>query len=72
MGPGARVSASIGESRYTDSLLLLGGLRGAVDGFFEQVMVMDEDPGRRSNRLALLRDAQTLLCGVADLSRLPG
>jgi glycyl-tRNA synthetase beta chain len=72
VGAGARVSASIGESRYTDSLLLLGGLRGAVDGFFEQVMVMDEDPGRRSNRLALLRDAQTLLCGVADLSRLPG
>jgi glycyl-tRNA synthetase beta subunit len=33
---------------------------------------MDEDLGRRHNRLALLRDVQRLLGGVADLSRLPG
>jgi glycyl-tRNA synthetase beta subunit len=35
-------------------------------------MVMDENLERRNNRLALLRDAQLLLGGVADLSRLPG
>ena len=40
--------------------------------FFERIMVMDEDVGRRNNRLALLRDVQLLLGGVADLSRLPG
>jgi len=33
---------------------------------------MDEDAARRENRLALLRDVQTLFGGVADLSRLPG
>jgi len=33
---------------------------------------MDEDIGRRNNRLALLREVQSLLGGVADLSRLPG
>jgi glycyl-tRNA synthetase beta chain len=47
-------------------------LRAPVDEFFERVMVMDEDLGRRNNRLALLRDVQLLLGGVADLSRLPG
>ena len=43
-----------------------------MDLFFERVMVMDENIGRRNNRLALLRDVQQLLGGVADLSRLPG
>jgi len=49
-----------------------GGVAGAVDEFFERVMVMDENIERRNNRLALLRDVQRLLGGVADLSRLPG
>jgi glycyl-tRNA synthetase beta subunit len=35
-------------------------------------MVMDDDKALRDNRLALLRDVQTLFGGVADLSRLPG
>jgi glycyl-tRNA synthetase beta subunit len=35
-------------------------------------MVMDENLVKRNNRLALLRDVQILLGGVADLSRLPG
>jgi glycyl-tRNA synthetase beta subunit len=34
--------------------------------------VMDENLLKRNNRLALLRDVQILLGGVADLSRLPG
>jgi glycyl-tRNA synthetase beta subunit len=33
---------------------------------------MDENIEKRNNRLALLRDVQLLLGGVADLSRLPG
>ena len=33
-----------------------GRLRAPVDEFFDRVMVMDEDPGRRNNRLALLTD----------------
>ena len=54
------------------SLRALIALRGPVDDFFERVMVMDENPERRDNRLALLRDVHRLLGGVADLSRLPG
>jgi glycyl-tRNA synthetase beta chain len=60
------------HQRYSDSLRALVGLRAPVNEFFDRVMVMDEDTAKRNNRLALLRDALTLLGGVADLSRLPG
>jgi glycyl-tRNA synthetase beta chain len=60
------------QRRYSDSLRALVALRAPVDDFFERVMVMDENPARRNNRLALLRDVMLLLGGVADLSRLPG
>jgi glycyl-tRNA synthetase beta chain len=58
--------------QYGESLRALLGLSGAVDDFFEHIMVMDENLERRANRLALLRDVQQLLGTVADLSRLPG
>jgi glycyl-tRNA synthetase beta chain len=60
------------QHRYADSLKALVALRAPVNDFFDHVMVMDENPLKRNNRLALLRDAQLLLSGVADLSRLPG
>ena len=60
------------QRRYADSLQALVGLRAPVNDFFDRVMVMDENLERRNNRLALLRDVQILLGGVADLSRLPG
>jgi glycyl-tRNA synthetase beta chain len=60
------------ERRYADSLRALAGLRTPVNDFFDRVMVMDENAVKRNNRLALLREAQVLLGGVADLSRLPG
>jgi glycyl-tRNA synthetase beta chain len=60
------------QRRYADSLKALVALRAPVDDFFERIMVMDENLARRNNRLALLRDVQMLLGGVADLSRLPG
>jgi len=66
------VAESIARREYAQSLRSLISLSAAVDNFFESIMVMDEDLGRRQNRLALLRDVQRLLGGVADLSRLPG
>ncbi|ABA56899.1 glycyl-tRNA synthetase beta chain [Nitrosococcus oceani ATCC 19707] len=52
------------------TLTALAGLRGAVDQFFDEVMVMVEDPKLRANRLALLARLQTLFLQVADISRL--
>jgi glycyl-tRNA synthetase beta chain len=66
------VTLAATQRRYSDSLQALVGLRAPVNDFFDRVMVMDENPTRRNNRLALLRDVQILLGGVADLSRLPG
>jgi glycyl-tRNA synthetase beta chain len=60
------------QRRYGDSLKALVGLRAPVNDFFDGVMVMHENLSVRNNRLALLRDVQLLLGGVADLSRLPG
>jgi glycyl-tRNA synthetase beta chain len=60
------------QRRYADSLKALVALRAPVDQFFERTMVMADDLALRNNRLALLRDVQILLGGVADLSRLPG
>jgi glycyl-tRNA synthetase beta chain len=66
------VLEAIEHRRYAASLQALVALRAPVNEFFDRVMVMDEDTAKRNNRLALLRDAQILLSGVADLSRLPG
>jgi glycyl-tRNA synthetase beta chain len=68
----APVRQAADERRYSDSLQSLVALRAPVDDFFERIMVMDENIERRNNRLALLREVQFLLGGVADLSRLPG
>jgi glycyl-tRNA synthetase beta chain len=66
------VSASTAQREYTASLGHLAQLRGAVDTFFDEVMVMDPDERLRANRLALLEELRGLFAGVADLSRLPG
>ncbi len=44
----------------------------AITRFFEDVLVMAEDPSLRDNRLALLQRIVALASGVADLSRLEG
>jgi glycyl-tRNA synthetase beta chain len=66
------VAAATARREYTAALGQLAQLRPAVDGFFDQVMVMAEDPKLRANRLALLSGLRSLFGGVADLSRLPG
>ena len=55
---------------YTDALHVLAGLRAAVDRFFDEVMVMAEEPLVRQNRLALLNQLAGLMNQVADISRL--
>ena len=57
---------------YTEALQDLAVLRGAVDEFFDSVMVMADDPALRANRLALLGRLRSLFMHAADLSRLPG
>jgi glycyl-tRNA synthetase beta chain len=66
------VAAATAQREYAGALGRLAQLRPAVDAFFDQVMVMDENPQLRANRLGLLAQLQGFFAGVADLSRLPG
>ncbi len=51
---------------------VLADLRGPINRFFEDVLVMDEDPVLRRARLAMVQRIASLANGVADLSRLEG
>ncbi len=68
----SRVATEVAQREYANALGRLAQLRPPVDAFFEKVMVMDEDPRLRKNRLALLARLHGLFIGIADLSRLPG
>ena len=56
--------------RYETALSQLAALRGSVDRFFDEVLVMCEDDALRRNRLALLRELRGLFLQVADISHL--
>jgi glycyl-tRNA synthetase beta subunit len=56
------------QGDYAAGLQILSRLRPAVDRFFDAVMVMDEDPGLRNNRLALLGRLKSQFDQIADLS----
>ena len=68
------VSLSLIEaSNYTEALLCLSSLKPMVDNFFDNVLVIDEDPNLRENRLSLLSELRELFLLTADISFLdPG
>ena len=55
---------------YTEALGRLADLRPAVDAFFDDVMVMADEPSVRLNRLRLLASLREQFLRVADVSRL--
>ncbi len=55
---------------YEKILMQLASLREPVDAFFENVMIMVDNPTVKTNRLLLLARLQSLLQGVADISRI--
>lgn len=64
------VSAAMNAGRYAEAMTQLARVREPVDQFFDQVMVMAEDPAVRENRLLLLHRLHTMMNQVADISRL--
>ena len=58
--------------QYKRAMEKLAALAGPVAKFFDDVLVMAEEPEMRHNRLRLLRDVRELFLTVADLSRLQG
>ncbi len=65
-----QVEACMEAADYTAAMTLMAQAREDVDRFFEQVMVMADDPRVRANRLALLSNLHHLMNRVADISRL--
>jgi glycyl-tRNA synthetase beta chain len=65
-----QLSALVEAEDYTGALKLLAGVRSEVDTFFDEVMVMTDEPLTRKNRLALLAQLEGLMNRVADISRL--
>ena len=65
-----RLQPLLGERRYGDALSALAALRGPVDRFFDEVMVMTDDDAVKKNRLALLGELRGFFLDVADVSRL--
>jgi glycyl-tRNA synthetase beta chain len=55
---------------YEGALVALATAKPAVDRFFDDVMVMVDDPDVRANRLALLDRVARTMNRVADISRL--
>jgi glycyl-tRNA synthetase beta chain len=57
---------------YSALLEAYAGLRGPIDAFFEEVLVMDSDSAKRDNRLRLLNRFVALFGRFGDFSLLAG
>ena len=66
----SRVMPLANARDYVGVLSLLSDLETDLEAFFDQVMVMVEDPNIRENRIGLLRSLAGLFLLVADISRL--
>jgi len=65
---GDEVRPMFERAEYTAGLEKLAGTKAAVDRFFDEVLVMDEDEALRNNRLALVSQLRQLFLEVADIS----
>jgi glycyl-tRNA synthetase beta chain len=60
----------IQNKEFSQALEKIVDIKPAVDGFFDEVMVMAEDDSLRKNRLHLLYQISGLFSGLADFSRI--
>ena len=65
-----RVAANLDQADYEQALREIATLRGPVDAFFEDVLVMAEEDNIRRNRLALLNAISGLFGRFADFSKI--
>ncbi|OQY25372.1 MAG: hypothetical protein B6I34_02215 [Anaerolineaceae bacterium 4572_32.1] len=68
-----KVAAQVGpESSPSELFTALQGVAPAIDRFFDDVLIMVDDPALRQNRLALVQRIAALTNGIAALSILEG
>ncbi len=61
------VKNALSTGAYGEACAALAELRGPIDRFFDDVLVMDEDTGLRENRLRLLNRFAAVFADVADI-----
>ena len=66
----ASVSDKLAAGAYAEALAALAALREPIDRFFTDVLVMDDDPKVRDNRLRLLNRFASVFGDVADIGAL--
>ncbi len=66
----ARAAAALASDDYAAALAALATLRGPIDAFFADVLVMDEDESVRANRLRLLNRFVDVFASVADFGKM--
>ena len=64
------VASALAADDYASALGVLAALRKPIDSFFENVMVMDDDPAIRSNNLKLLNRFVSVFANVADFGKM--
>ena len=64
------VAAALEADSFAAALSELAALRAPIDGFFADVMVMDDDPALRDNRLRLLNRFVAVFANVADFGKM--
>jgi len=66
------LEGALHQRDYSAFYQVAARLRGPVDAFFDQVLVMDPEPAVRARRLDLLGRIAALITRPADLTRLEG
>lgn len=64
------IDAALSSEAYSTAMTALSNLRGPIDGFFEDVMVVDEDPDIRRNNLLLLSLIRDTSSKIADFDKI--
>jgi glycyl-tRNA synthetase beta chain len=68
----ASIEAPLAREDFAGAMKTLSRLRAPVDAFFDKVMVNADDVAVRANRLALLKDIETVMHKVAVFSKIAG
>jgi glycyl-tRNA synthetase beta chain len=66
----SKVEPLLANQDYQAALTELASLRGPIDAFFDNVMVMAEDEQVKINRLTLLNQLRNNFLNIADISQL--
>ncbi len=67
-----KAASAVENEQFEAAMAALASLRAPIDGFFEGVMVNDEDPAKRAFRLGLLVRFRDAVHRVADFSKIEG